>query len=169
MPFGPLQLVVVGFESPTLDGSVLGELATIREQGFIRLVDVLAVHKDEAGDVWSLELSDLTDAHALLAGAAIGALIGLGAAGVAGAADGAVEGVLAAAERRAYGVAPEDIMGIADQIPAGGAALLMLVEHKWLTPLRNAIRTQGGVFITHDFLSAESLIGIGEELAQVDE
>ena len=81
MEFGPLQLVVVGFDSPSLDGSVLGELAGLREQGMIRLVDALGVHKDEEGAVWSLEMSDLTDEQALFAGAAIGALIGLGAGG----------------------------------------------------------------------------------------
>ncbi len=32
MELGPLQLVVVGFDSPSMDGSVLGELAAIRAQ-----------------------------------------------------------------------------------------------------------------------------------------
>jgi len=169
MEFGPLQLVVVGFDSPSLDGSVLGELEGLRAQGMIRLVDVLGVHKDEEGAVWSLEMSDLTDEQALLAGAAIGALIGLGAGGEGKAAEGAVEGMLAFSERRELGVSPEDVMHIADHIPTGGAALLMLVEHRWLIPLRDAIRAQGGVFLAHDFLSVESLIGLGEVLALAEE
>ncbi len=164
MELGPLQLVVVAFDQADMDGSVLSELADIRAQGFIRLVDALGVHKDEDGDVWSVELSDLTNDEALLAGAAIGALIGLGAGGEEGAVEGAIEGGLAFADRHEYGVSPEDIADIADQIPTGGAALLMLVEHRWLIPLRNAIRAQGGMFLAHDFLSPETLIGIGTEL-----
>ncbi len=100
MELGPLQLVAVGFDSPSMDGSVLGELAAIRAQGMVRLVDALGVHKDEEGAVWSLEMSDLTDEQALFAGAAIGALIGLGAGGESGAAEGAVAAMLTMAERR---------------------------------------------------------------------
>lgn len=169
MALGPLQLVVIGFDDPALDGSIVAELNTIRDQGFIRLVDALGVHKDAEGAIWSVELSDLSEDEAILAGAAIGALIGLGAGGAAGAETGAVEGALAAMERSAYGISPEDILTIADQIPTGGAALLMLVEHTWLIPLRNAIRAQGGIVIANDFLSIETLLGIGAELAEFEE
>ena len=169
MALGPLQLVVIGFDNPALDGSILAELTAVREQGFIRLVDALGVHKDSEGTILSIEVSDLNADEAILAGAAIGALIGLGAAGREGAAFGAIEGALAAAERSAFGISPENILDIADQIPAGGAALIMMVEHTWLIPLRNAIRAQGGIMIANDFLNMESLISIGAELAELDE
>ena len=80
----------------------------------------------------------------------------------------ALEGARAAAERSTYGIAPEHILTIADQIPTGGAALLILVEHTWLLPLHNAIRAQGGMLIANDFLSQESLLSIGAELADFD-
>ena len=82
MPLGPIQLIVVGFDSPEPDGSVIAELNAVREQGFIRLVDALGVYKDDEGSVWSAEVTDLTEDESMLAGAAIGGLI---AAGVAGA------------------------------------------------------------------------------------
>ena len=41
----------------------------------------------------------------------------------------------------------------------------MLVEHTWLIPLRDAIRTQGGIFYAQEFLSPETLSAIGNELA----
>lgn len=44
----------------------------------------------------------------------------------------------------------------------------MLIEHAWLTPLRNAIRAQGCVFFAHEFLSMEVLAGIGAELAMLE-
>ena len=168
MALGPLQLVVIGFDQPTLDGSILAELTAVRAQGFIRLVDALGVHKDSEDAIWSVEMSDLDEEEATLAGAAIGALIGLGAAGAAGAEVGALEGARAAAARSAFGISPEHILTIADQIPTGGAALLMLVEHTWLMPLRNAIRAQGGLLIANDFLSIEALLSIGAELAELE-
>ncbi len=185
MPLGPLQLVVIGFESAEPDGSVLTELNAIRDQGFIRLVDALGVYKDEEGAVWSAEISDLSEDETMLAGAAIGAFI---AAGVAGAevpveadadaaaeavADLAAAGAVAGAERAAevyeYGLRPETIQSIADQIPVGGGALLMLVEHTWLIPLRNAIRAKGGIILAQQFLSPEALIAMGAELAIAEE
>ena len=65
----------------------------------------------------------------------------------------ALEGARAGTERSTYGISPEHILAIADQISIGGAALLMLVEHTWLIPLRNASHAQGGIFIANDFLS----------------
>lgn len=169
MSIGPLQLVVVAFDKPKPDGSILTELNAIRERGFIRLVDSLAVYKDTEGEILALEMSDLEQDEAILAGAAIGALMGFGVAGEEGARVGAVAGAERAAERYEFGMDPEEIVAIADQIPYGGAALLMLIEHVWLTPLRNAIRAQGGVFLAHEFLSMEVLTGIGAELAMLEE
>jgi uncharacterized membrane protein len=165
MTLGPLQLIVIGFDAPEPDGSVLAELRAIREQGFIRLVDALGVVKDEEGAVWSAQVSDVEEEEAVLAGAAIGALMGLGAAGAEGAEVGALPGAERAAEVYEYGLDAEDIQAIADQIPEGGAALLMLVEHRWLIPLRDAIRAQGGIVYTQEFLSPETLTAIGSEMA----
>jgi hypothetical protein len=50
-----------------------------------------------------------------------------------------------------------------------GAALLMLVEHRWLIPLRDAIRAQGGIVYAQEFLSPETLTAIGSELALLAE
>lgn len=169
MSLGPLQLVVIASDDPKPDGSVIAELNAIREQGFIRLVDALGVYKDQEGAVWAVEVSDLEEDEVMLAGAAIGAMMGLGAAGEQGARVGFVAGAARAAEVYEYGMDPEQIAGIADQIPEGGASLLMLIEHTWLTPLRNAIRAQGGRFITHEFLSMEVLAGIGAELAMLED
>lgn len=169
MALGPLQLVVVAFDQPKLDGSILAELDAVRQQGFIRLVDALAVYKDAEGAVYSAQVSDLYEEEAMLAGAAIGAMIGLGEGGAEGARAGAIAGAERAAEVYEFGMDPEQVASIADQIPPGGAALLMLVEHTWLTPLRNVIRAQGGVFITHEFLSMEVLSEIGAELAMLED
>jgi uncharacterized membrane protein len=164
MTLGPLQLIVIGFDAPEPDGSVLAELRAIREPGFVRLVDALGVYKDEEGAVWSVEASDVEEEEAVLAGAAIGALMGLGAAGVEGAEVGMLAGAERAAEVYEYGLDAQDIQAIADRIPAGGAAMLMLVEHTWL---RDAIRAQGGVVYAQEFLSPETLMTIGSELALV--
>jgi len=168
MSIGPLQLVVIAFDQPKPDGSILRELDAIRAHGHIRLVDALGVIKDAEGAVWSVEVSDLDEDEARLAGAAIGAMLGFGVAGKEGLQAGANAGAERASEVYQYGMDPEQIEDLADQIPAGGAALLLLIEHAWLTPLRNAIRAQKGRFLAHEFLSLEVLSGIGSQLALLD-
>ena len=185
MPFGPIQLIVIGFDHPEPDGSILAELNAVRDQGLIRLVDALAVYKDEEGSVWSAEVSDLTEDEAMLTGAAIGGLIAAGVAGTRAAldaddeidldgatdvvAEAALAGAARAAEMYEYGLSAENLLAISDQIPVGGGALLMMIEHTWLTPLRSAIRDQGGIVLAQEFLSPEALLAIGEDLALVEE
>ncbi len=164
MALGPLQLVVIGFDTLALDGSLLHELAAVRSPGCIRLIDFLAVQKDNEGAIWSADVNDLPNEMTNLAGAAISALIGQWVASAEDIGMGTIE-----AGRGVLGISPENILTIADRIPVGGAALLVLVEHTWLIPLRDAIRAQGGVFIANDFLGTESLIGIGAELAALDD
>jgi len=57
MEIGPLQLLVVGFTDPQLDGSVLDALVDASDAGLIRIVDLLGVYKDEDGNVTAAELS----------------------------------------------------------------------------------------------------------------
>ena len=78
---GPLQILVVGFEAPQLDGSVLGELEAASASGAIKVVDALGVYKDAEGNILAAEVSDLGVDEAMVYGAWVGALVGLGAGG----------------------------------------------------------------------------------------
>ncbi|MDJ0952323.1 MAG: DUF6325 family protein [Acidimicrobiia bacterium] len=168
MVFGPLQLFVIGFVNPRLDGSVLGALEEASDAGLIRVVDLLGIYKDEEGNVLAAEASDLTEDEAISYGAWVGALIGLGAGGEAGAEMGAIVGGVSALDEYEYGLDEEALATIADDIPAGGAGLMVVVEHKWMIPLRDAMRAQGGILIAQDFLNPESLIAFGAEAALED-
>lgn len=165
MEFGPLQLFVIGFTDPQLDGRVLAALKDASDAGVIRVVDVLGVYKDEEGNVLAAEGTDLTEDEAISYGAWVGALIGLGAGGEAGAEMGAIVGGISAAEEYEYGLDEEALATIADDVPPGGAGLMLVIEHRWMIPLRNAVRSQGGIVIAQDFLNPESLIAFGAEVA----
>ena len=60
-----------------------------------------------------------------------------------------------------YGIDPDGLATIAEDIPPGGAAMLLVVEHTWAIPLRDAMRASGGIMIAQDFLSPEALIALG--------
>lgn len=165
MEIGPLQLLVVGFTDPKLDGSVIDALAEASDAGLIRVVDFLGVYKDEAGNIAAAEMSELSEDEAMTYGAWVGALIGLGAGGEEGAEMGAMVGAISAADEYEYGLDEDALETIAADIPAGGAAMMLVVDHQWAIPFRNAVRSQGGVLITQDFLSPEALIGLGADVA----
>jgi uncharacterized membrane protein len=154
-------MFVIGFTDPKLDGSVLSELIAASESGAIRVVDMLGVYKDESGDILAAEMSDLTADEAMVYGAWVGGLIGLGAGGVEGAELGAVAGAISALDEYEYGLDEEALSSIADDIPAGGAAMMLVVEHVWAIGFRNAMRDSGGILIAQDFLSPEALIALG--------
>ena len=168
MEIGPLQLLAVGFTDPQLDGSIIGTLADASETGMIRLVDMLGVYKDADGTVVAAEATDLTEEEAMTYGAWVGALIGLGAGGVEGAEMGAVVGALNAADEYEYGMDDEALATIAEDIPAGGAAMLLVIEHRWAIPFRDSLRASGGILIAQDFLNPEALIALGADVALED-
>ena len=101
---GPLQLLAIGFTDPQLDGSVFGTLENASTAGHISVVDLLGVYKDENGDVLVAESTDLSEDEAMIYGAWIGALIGLGAGGAEGAEMGALVGAMNAADEYEYGI-----------------------------------------------------------------
>ena len=161
MTIGPLQLLVVGFVDPQLDGSILGALDEASSAGTIKVVDMLGVYKDTEGNVLAAQASDLTEDEAITYGAWFGALIGLGAAGAEGAEAGAIAGAIHAMDEYEYGVDLEGLATIAEDLPAGGAGMLLVIEHTWAIPLRDTLRASGGIMIAQDFLSPEALIAIG--------
>lgn len=168
MEIGPLQLLVIGFADPKLDGSVLGSLIDASDAGFIRIVDLLGVYKDADGSILAAEMSDVTEDEAMEYGAWVGALVGLGAGGTYGAEMGALVGAMSAADEYEYGIDADGIRSIADDIPAGGAAMLLVLEHRWAIPFRDAAWASGGILLAQDFLSPEALIAFGAEIALED-
>ena len=164
MTIGPLQLMVIGFVDPALDGSILAALEGASAAGAIKIVDVLGVYKAEDGTVLAAEGSDLTEDEAMTYGAWVGALIGLGAGGVDGAEVGAVAGAIHAMDEYEYGIDADGLATIAEDIPPGGAGMLLVIEHTWAIPFRDAVLNSGGIMIAQDFLSPETLVAIGASL-----
>ena len=160
MAIGPVQLIVLGFEQPEFHGEIIAELERLRESDTVRVVDALAVHKDAEGEIEVAHLSNLTKDEAAELGSKIGALIGLGIEGEEGIDAGALAGAQAAAD----GIAAfddDDAWDILEEIPNDSAAALLLIEHHWAVPLRDAIARAGGFRISDGFISPLDLIGIG--------
>jgi uncharacterized membrane protein len=160
MAIGPVQLIVLGFKHPEFHGEIIEELERLRESDTVRVIDALAVHKDADGEIEVAHLSNLTKDEAIELGTTIGALIGLGIEGE----EGMEAGALLGAEAGADGLEvfdDEDAWDVLEEIPNDSAAALLLIEHHWAVPLRDAIARAGGFRISDGFISPLDLIEIG--------
>jgi uncharacterized membrane protein len=159
MAVGPVQLIVLGFDEPNFHGEVIQELERLRESDTVRVIDALAVYKDEAGELEVEHLSNLSQEEAVEVGTKIGALIGLGIAGE----EGFEAGAQAGAEATADGVNffGEEEWDVLADIPNNTAAALILLEHHWAVPLRDAIARAGGFRVSDGFISPLDLVAIG--------
>ena len=161
MAIGPVQLIVLGFSHPNFHGEIIEELERLHDSGTVRVIDALAVYKDARGELEAEHLSNLSEAEAVEMGSKIGALIGLGFEGEEGAEAGAAAGAQEAAAEgiNVFGGAEE--WDVLEDIPNDSAAALILLEHHWAVPLRDAIARAGGFRLADGFISPLDLIEVG--------
>lgn len=138
MSYGPLELIVVGFDQPEFDGSVAAELAKVVENGAIRIVDLAVIYKDAAGDVTFVEMADLSDEQLAPVAVILESLKGL--------------------------LTEEDVLEVAEALPVDSGALVALFEHAWAAELRGAIKVAGGEMLMHLRIPADDVEGLNEEL-----
>jgi uncharacterized membrane protein len=160
MAIGPVQLIVLGFRHPDFHGEIINELERLRKSETVRVIDALAVYKDADGAIEVEHLSNLTTEEAIELGSKVGALIGLGIEGEEGARAGAAIGAEAAAEG-IHVFSDEQAWDVVDEIPNDSAAALLLIEHHWAIPLRDAIARAGGWRVADGFISPLDLVEIG--------
>ena len=170
MAIGPVQLIVVGFKHPEFHGEIIAELERLHDDDTVRVIDALAVHKDADGEIEVQHLSNLSKDEAIELGSKVGALVGLGIDGEQGAEQGAELGAEAAADGVAV-FSDDEAWDVLEEIPNDSAAALVLLEHHWAVPLRDAIARAGGFRIGDGFISPLDLVEIGlvsaEEAAEL--
>jgi uncharacterized membrane protein len=162
MAIGPVQLIVLGFNHPNFHGEIIAELERLRENDMVRVIDSLAVYKDADGGLEVEHLSNLSEQEAIEYGTKIGALIGLGIEGEDGIDAGAAAGAEEVAAAGGVNVfTEEEGWDVLEDIPNDSAAALVLIEHHWAVPLRDAIVRAGGFRISDGFISPLDLVEIG--------
>jgi uncharacterized membrane protein len=161
---GPVQILVLGFQDGRFAPDILDELRALRRADAVRLLDLLFVTKDDDGHVVVARHHDLTDDEVAELGILADALIGWGEDE-----DGLVAGALLGAAPHAPGeptadgdgLADGDEWYIADGIPEGGSAAVVLIEHRWAVPLRDALRRAGGLPAIDHFVDPRDLAVLG--------
>jgi uncharacterized membrane protein len=159
MTFGPVQMLVVGFDTDEFTGKIREELKRLKDADVVRVIDLLAVRKSEDGELEILQESDLTKDEATEFGALIGALVGFGKGGEEEATIAAVAGAAELEDGHVFDDA--EVWYLGDAIPPGSAAAIALLEHRWAIPLRDKIIEAGGVALADEWIHPRDLIAVG--------
>jgi len=151
-------LIVLGFNHADFHGEIITELEKLREDDRVRVIDSIAVYKDAEGEVEIEHLSNLTVEEAQELGSKIAALTGLAIEGEDGLDRGAGGDI--AADGIDY-FSEDDAWDVLSDIPNDSAAALILLEHHWAVPLRDAVGRAGGFRISDGFISPLDLVDVG--------
>jgi DNA-binding NarL/FixJ family response regulator len=153
---GPLQVIALSFSRDAgTEDRILAEVDRLRGRGVLRLLDMLFVARSQDGTVERLSIGDDEDFGSLLA--AVVPVANGDRLAVPASADGS------AAFDRA------DAEALADALEPGTAVAFLLVEHSWAAPLFDAIAETGGMLIGEGFLTAETGLVVGAEVAAMEE
>lgn len=150
MAIGPVQLVVLSLSQPDIDSDVMAELERLRQADAVRIIDALILSKDAQGE---LEAEPLGEARI------IDALIGLDITNGEAGDDAAAGEPEAGDEIRVF--SEDELWDVVGELPNDSAALLILFEHCWAVPLRDAMSGAGAVRIADGFVSPLDLAEIG--------
>ncbi len=166
---GPVQVILFSFDrTDQFRGEVLDELRNLRGRGLIRLLDLFVALKDTSGNIVAVELNDLSEQESVEFGQVVGKLLGVASFSAGELAASVVESILAAASKSA-GLDTQDLRQVLEGLPPGKAFGVLMFEHTWAIPLRDAIRRAGGIPLTQGFITPEALVVVGEELRMIAE
>jgi DNA-binding NarL/FixJ family response regulator len=155
MMTAPLQVIALSFSRGAgSEDRILAEVDRLRGRGVLRLLDMLFVARNRDGTIERLTIGDDEDFGSLLAAVVP---VADGGPAVSAPADG-----LAAFD-------PADAQALADSLEPGTALAFLLVEHYWAAPLFDAIAEADGTLIGEGFLTAETGLVVGAEVAAMEE
>lgn len=122
MTLGPIEVVTIGFESGRFQGDIIPELERLVEAGTISVADGVFVQRVSEDETTIVEFGqDDEDGDVARVGALMGEALGL--------------------------ISDEDVDMLTAELPVGAAAAILVFEHTWVRPLRDAITAAGGELI----------------------
>jgi Family of unknown function (DUF6325) len=115
----PMRFLVLAFPDGNISDEIAPELVDLVDKKVIRILDIVFIAKQAAGDVSILEFDEL------------GNLVGFAET------DGEVDGL----------IGPDDLDLVGSELEPGAAAAVLLVEDLWAAPLAGALDRSGGVLL----------------------
>jgi uncharacterized membrane protein len=162
---GPIQMLAVAFDGNRFRGEILPELDRLKRKKIVRVIDLLVVRKDAAGNVMVTTGSDLDWDEAVALGSYLGGLAGLRAGGKEGMEQGSIAGAAELADGHVFD--EDDVFRLTNSLGNNMTAALVLIQHTWAVPLLDAVDRAGGIELANEWIRADEVLtveprGLGE-------
>ncbi len=153
---GPVQLNVIGFSAPEIPDEIRRALEDLSDQG-AHLVDALVVRKDRSGNMERLTLDLMPETEPgpvsrLMTSVASRRMLS----------DRPPSGEYGGTRGQGMLFSGDPIPNPRDIVPAGSSAVIVLIEHRWAIPVRDAILHSGAsVLSSNAWLGFDDLQELG--------
>jgi uncharacterized membrane protein len=144
MTLGPVEVLVIAFPGNQFTGEIIPELERLVDNDTISIIDGLLVRKDADGEVSFIEFEELggnADAERL--------------AGVMNQLDSLIS--------------DEDVAELAASLEPNSSEAILVFEHTWAKPLRDAIVASGGVLADNFRVPGMVVDELLDALAELDD
>lgn len=155
-------MLCLAFDGNRFKGEILPELDRLKRERVIRIIDLLAVRKDDEGRVTVITASDLDWEEATAFGSYAGALAGYRAAGAAGLERGAMAGAAELADGHLFD--ENDVFRVTQSLQNNMSAAFVLIEHVWAKELIEVVERAGGIELSNDWLKADEILTAGHHV-----
>lgn len=144
MTLGPIEVLVVSFLGNEFNGAIIPELERLIDNDTISVIDGLLVRKDADGTVTFTEFEELgSNADA----ARLADLMNQ------------VESL----------ISDEDVEALVEALEPNSSEAILVFEHTWAKPLRDAIVGSGGILAANFRIPGMVVDELLDELAELDE
>ena len=131
---GPVELLFVEFPGNQFTGEIVPALTDLIDQGTIRVLDLVFVAKDADGNALGIELEELPSES-----------------------KGAFSDLVDEIEAL---ISEEDVEDLSEALEPNSSAAILLFEHTWAIPFRDAIASSGGQLVVRLPITEEALAEI---------
>ncbi len=122
MGLGPLEIVVIAFPANAFSGEIIPALSDLIETNTVTIIDGLFISKEADGAVSFTEIEELS-------------------------ADNSANQLAELFNRLEGLISTDDIDEIADGLELNSSAAVLVFEHTWIKPIRDAVVNSGGVML----------------------
>lgn len=128
---GPVEILLVQFPGNQFTGEIVPALQDLVDSGTIRIIDLVFVAKDAEGNAVGVEIEELEDESRANYNALVAGLEGL--------------------------ISEDDIDDLASALEPNSSAGILLFEHTWAIPFRDALANSGGELLARFPIPPEAM------------
>ncbi|MBV9580196.1 MAG: hypothetical protein JO057_16535 [Chloroflexi bacterium] len=140
MTLGPVEFLAVKFPEERIPREVVDALTALVNAGTIRIIDVLAARRSDAGEIQVIELSDLDPETLSALDPLVDDIMGL--------------------------ISESDVRQMAASLENGSSAGFLLYENTWATRFRDAVLNARGDVLFHERLPRAVVDSLLESAAE---